>query len=118
MATKKPAKKAPPPKKGVKKPRKLTPEQYHSQVLEAADKMTAKITATIEQETIEAELRKTKPRSPRRFASDLFWENVGKEDEVTLRKKRPGARPIGADGPEGATYFETPDLFEEDEDDF
>lgn len=114
MTKKKAAKKRAPVKKAPvkKKPTKeLTPEQYHRQVLAVANAMTTKITATIDTDEIEAELRATKPRSPKQFAYDLFWDSVGKEDDITRRRKRRlGTLPPDVEE-EDMTNFELPGSF-------
>lgn len=71
----------------------MTPIEYYQKVPDHLDQMSA--FQTIDQDEIEAELKKTKPRSPRRFANDLYWKTFvqcNPELRRSVRISRPSIR--------------------------
>lgn len=54
--------------------------------------MSTKTFESIDIDEIEAELKKTKPRTPRRFANDMFLKTIGHEVRRAARISRPSIR--------------------------
>lgn len=85
--------------------------EYYKKVLDHLNQMSTKVFETIDQDEVEAELKKTRPRTPERFARDLFWKTVGTGVHDMRRSVRI-SRPVLRD-PEDGPPPTLPDSYDE-----
>lgn len=77
----------------------MTPIEYYEKVSEHLSKMSTGFSLTIDQDEIEAELKKTKPRSPSRFATDMFYGTIGQD--ISERRSARISKPLIKDPEDG-----------------
>lgn len=114
---KKTAKKKAPPKKAV--PKKRSTEQYYTEVQDALRALKGVLPEHVDTDQIEAELKKTKPRSPTKFANDFFWAQVMEHQPGSSKEFKAKNRPRPVNEDDEPIFSDPRDdfRFEEDEED-